>query len=441
MLKNVRARSRSPAASPFCLPTSHVGVFQRRNSFCINIMTISLCHLESHLIRERNSSVEAFSPSQGRRFFFAAASPSSKSVKGSHGGVLVAPCSSLRPGALVANVDDQKVECRGHDWAVCVVKSVRTSYVYITAYMTSTADARCPENVSKLRQISGQLLKQRREFIIAADWDTEPEQLETAGFLRLVGRVARRARDLLQRSQHRLLGGQQELQTMCAGWTRVLRGRRMLRCAFDVVRKPSTTQTWLLVTLLPLVPQAPSQCQEKWLDWHRAAENVVPNNSPQEVAVASLLGPALGDFFELRHLFSKWSVASERYLKSECELEGSVRRGWAAAARGQSPIFRLKLVPLNLVDESASEGQGHLFWAFVQGGLLEVKRAMERGFCNTGQFRKSVDFLKECAGEVPSIPASDQDPTRILHEDQSDPQPCACQCESQEVGPRGGDGF
>ena len=42
---------------------------------------------------------------------------------------------------------------------------------------------------------------------------------------------------------------------------------------------------------------------------------------------------------------------------------------------------------------------------------------MERGQCNTGQFRKSVDFLRSCAGELLTIPVSDQDPTRILHDD------------------------
>ena len=41
--------------------------------------------VESHLVRERNSSVERFLASQERRAFFAAASPSSKSVKCSHG--------------------------------------------------------------------------------------------------------------------------------------------------------------------------------------------------------------------------------------------------------------------------------------------------------------------------------------------------------------------
>ena len=76
---------------------------------------------------------------------------------------------------------------RGHDWVACVVKAVRASYVYVTAYMTSTTDARCPENVSKLRPISNLLLKQRREFVVAADWNIVLEQLETTNFLRLVG--------------------------------------------------------------------------------------------------------------------------------------------------------------------------------------------------------------------------------------------------------------
>ena len=46
--------------------------------------------------------------------------------------------------------------------------------------MTSTPGARCPENVSKLHQISDSLLKRKREFVIAADWNMKPEQLETS---------------------------------------------------------------------------------------------------------------------------------------------------------------------------------------------------------------------------------------------------------------------
>ena len=130
-------------------------------------------------------------------------------------------------------------------------------------------------------------------------------------------------------------------------------------------------------------------------------------NSPQEAAVASLLGPALVDFLELPHLFSKWPMASECDLKSECELEGSARLGRAAAATGQLPIFRLKPVLLKRINESASKGEGD----------LEVKRGMERCLCNAGQFRKAYDFLNKCAAELPSILASDQDPVRILHDD------------------------
>ena len=64
------------------------------------------------------------------------------------------------------------------------------AYLYVTACMTSTAEARCPENVSKLLQISDLLLRQRREFIIAADGNIKPEQMETTDFLRLVGGAA-----------------------------------------------------------------------------------------------------------------------------------------------------------------------------------------------------------------------------------------------------------
>ena len=80
--------------------------------------------------------------------------------------------------------------------------------------------------------------------------------------------------------------------------------------------------------------------------------------------------------------------------------------------------WRLREASLKRLDDSASERQGHQSSrARVQSRLLKVKRSMERGLCNTGQFRKSVDFLRSCAGERPTIPVSDQDPTRILHDD------------------------
>ena len=71
---------------------------------------------------------------------------------------------------MVANVGAQKVELNDRDSAACVVKAVKFSYLYVTAFMTSTLDARNPENVSKLRQISNLMLRQKWEFITAADW-------------------------------------------------------------------------------------------------------------------------------------------------------------------------------------------------------------------------------------------------------------------------------
>ena len=73
------------------------------------------CHVvssaESHFIRERNSCVGFFETKGGA--FFAAASPSSKSVKGSHGGVLAGTRSSLQLGEIVANVDEQQGRMEG----------------------------------------------------------------------------------------------------------------------------------------------------------------------------------------------------------------------------------------------------------------------------------------------------------------------------------------
>ena len=123
---------------------------------------------ESHLIRERKSNVESFLAREERRLFLAAASPSSKSMKGSHGGVLVAPRRSLQPGAMVANVDNNKVERRGHDWAACVVKAVRACLPL--CHGANDVNGRCPV-AQKMWPSSARsvvlLLKQKSEFVIA----------------------------------------------------------------------------------------------------------------------------------------------------------------------------------------------------------------------------------------------------------------------------------
>ena len=49
MKQKFRALSRSLTASSFCLPTLRDWVLQRRDSFCISAMTITLCHLLSRI--------------------------------------------------------------------------------------------------------------------------------------------------------------------------------------------------------------------------------------------------------------------------------------------------------------------------------------------------------------------------------------------------------
>ena len=148
-------------------------------------------------------------------------------------------------------------------------------------------DSRCPspENVSKLRQISRLLLKQRREFIIATDWNTVLEQLVVSkSFRHYVKNI--RADQSAPWSAH-------------------------VAIAFDVMRQ--------LVPLSLMIPQAPSHCLEEWLKRFLGGKKRL-----------WLVCPALGDSLKLSQ------------HKSECELEGSARCGRAAAARGKLPMFRLK---------------------------------------------------------------------------------------------------
>ena len=91
------------------------------------MLLASVCHLAGTitmlcLVSSRISFGNAirrwslFLARQERRFFFAAASLSGKSVRGSHGGMLVAPRSTQKLG-MGANVAAQKIEWKALDLA------------------------------------------------------------------------------------------------------------------------------------------------------------------------------------------------------------------------------------------------------------------------------------------------------------------------------------
>ena len=176
---------------------------------------------------------------------------------------------------MVAHVVDHKVEWIAHDWAACVVKAERASYVYITAYMTSEQAG----NHGRLATGCG---------------------LGETGTC-----YSGRSIDCSVVSKNFRQYDKNVRVDKSAPWS------AHVAIAFDVVHKPSTNQTWQWVTLLPLVPQAPSHCREKWLE----RESAVPNNSPQEVVVASLLGPRITNAWQ-----------SERRTARSMDLEDSSRR-------------------------------------------------------------------------------------------------------------------
>ena len=120
---------------------------------------------------------------------------------------------------------------------------------------------------------------------------------------------------------------------------RMRRDRRTLPWLFDVVHNPANIQTWQLITPPPLVPQEPSHCHESWLTQHRAAKHVIRVGSSLEKAVSGMLGSALDNSIELSHMFSKWSVASQCYLKSKCDMEGSARCGRSTVTPGFKSIM------------------------------------------------------------------------------------------------------
>ena len=122
--------------------------------------------------------------------------------------------------------------------------------------------------MSKLHQISGLLLKQRREFIIAGDWNMVTEQQETTSFLRLVGNCVIELSGACGtcysgRSIDYLVVGKNVRH--CVRNVRADKSAPFsahVAIAFHVMRMPPKIRTWQLVSLSPLTPPAPSRCSE-----------------------------------------------------------------------------------------------------------------------------------------------------------------------------------
>ena len=242
-----------------------------------------------------------------------------------------------------------------------------------------------------------------------------PEQLVSAGFLRLVGGCtvelqgecgtchSGRSIDFLVVSMNLRHGIRNSRADNSAPWS------AHVAIAFGVLRKPSKIRTWQLVSPSPLTTQAPSHSQVellKGLEWRRMP---FPATCRKKRPSQACLGQRWATPLSYPSCFPSGRRLVSGTSSSNVNWRGSARHGRVVAMRGQLQIFRLKPTHLKKVDEVVSEGQGHMFWACVRGRPLEVERCRERGKCNCDQFRKSVGDLKMCAGELPTIPVSDQD--------------------------------
>ena len=172
--------------------------------------------------------------------------------------------------------------------------------------------------------------------------------------------------------------------------------------AFDVLWKPSKIRTWQLVSPSPLIPQAPSHSRDEWLKRFRLAENAVPSNSPQEAAVSRLRGPAPDDSSSYPSCFpsGRWLLSgASRPNVNRLDLRGA--GGWSRR-EASSQYSARSPYPSRESTGLPPKGRTTCAWACVWARLSEVKRCLERGKCNCGQFRESVEFLQKCVGEVPT---------------------------------------
>ena len=114
----------------------------------------------------------------GRRMFASPAIPTLRSDEGTHGGALIAPSNHLCLAPMPVNKKNE-VTSQGHDWICIPIRTKGVTFLYVVAYLTPSIGA-TGVNVVKLQELLNFLLKDGRPFVIAADWNMTPAELNGA---------------------------------------------------------------------------------------------------------------------------------------------------------------------------------------------------------------------------------------------------------------------
>ena len=113
------------------------------------------------------------------------ARPTGRSDDGTSGGVVAAPRIGIQLDDMAVSSGKSSWKVEGLDWRLVLYRARHFTYSMVTLYLTCGIGY-TGENVRKLSEVARAIKAAGVPFLIVADWNMQPDELQRSGFLDLV---------------------------------------------------------------------------------------------------------------------------------------------------------------------------------------------------------------------------------------------------------------
>ena len=145
----------------------------------------SINFVETHVLAVQAGSMRSSLAAAGRRPFLVGARPTGRSDDGTSGGVVAAPRIGIQLDDMAVSSGKSSWKVEGLDWRLVLYRARHFTYSMVTLYLTCGIGY-TGENVRKLSEVARAIKAAGVPFLIVADWNMQPDELQRSGFLDLV---------------------------------------------------------------------------------------------------------------------------------------------------------------------------------------------------------------------------------------------------------------
>ena len=378
---------------------------------------------EHHKAKKEVAEARNWAQRNGWRSMWSPARATGRSEKGTSGGVAILSKKHLHLAGIQGEDHKEGNEgCKGLDWVAIFIKLKGTTVIYIAAYWTCGIGM-TGENITKASQIMAFLMKHNLPFIILADWNMQPDELKSSGFLRKIGGEVLVPKGVMSTCSSgrmldygvvslRLRPSIEDLDpVLSVPWSSHLGLRLRLRktprstrvrelyvpkTINSICQKPNETFTKNVeeCSINEAIEKGKGQGWQNRAAWkdNRGIEGLQSNS----LSTTVLRGIA-EEAQEVGERYAGWSRCLENYYMEKNDLEDDKCRG-----RGQHMGFKLKpAFEKQGGDEVTLGGAQAQLWSGITARLKDLRREKlkDKEFKN----KAMKDFLRECAWKIEEL--------------------------------------